>query len=142
MKIAVILLSILSLSFMISYIAVFKRLQLLTQEFAQLFLTNVSLQETLDARQSFDLSDNDQDIHKENFIKFLSDSRDWAYEYIEHVQEELQKFIGDVEPHLNHFDNYGDVLSDKRPDYVAMKQISKSFKQLKDLLPKENNDRR
>jgi len=79
----------------------------------------------------------EESIHKENFIKFLSESRDWAYEYIENVQSELNKFVDNVDPLIAYFDEYGDTLSVERPDYAAMKQISKSYKDLKKLLPSE-----
>jgi hypothetical protein len=81
--------------------------------------------------------ESDNDVHKENFIKFLSDSRDWAYEYIETVQSGLNKFVSDVDADISHFDEYGDVLSMSRPDYNAMKNISNSYKELKKLLPVE-----
>ena len=61
--------------------------------------------------------ESDNDVHKENFIKFLSDSRDWAYEYIETVQSGLNKFVSDVDADISHFDEYGDALSMSRPDY-------------------------
>jgi hypothetical protein len=80
---------------------------------------------------------NEENIHQENFIKFLSESRDWAYEYIETVQKGLNSFVDSVDSEINHFDNYGDTLSMVRPDYQAMKKISKSYKELKKLLPIE-----
>jgi hypothetical protein len=79
----------------------------------------------------------DNDVHKENFIKFLSDSRDWAYEYIEDVQSGLNKFVSSVDADIAYFDEYGDVLSVERPDYAAMKNISAAYKELKKLLPVE-----
>jgi hypothetical protein len=81
--------------------------------------------------------ESDNDVHKENFIKFLSDSRDWAYEYIETVQSGLNKFVSDVDADISHFDEYGDTISMSRPDYNAMKNISNSYKELKKLLPVE-----
>ena len=81
--------------------------------------------------------ESDNDVHKENFIKFLSDSRDWAYEYIETVQSGLNKFVSDVDADISHFDEYGDALSMSRPDYNAMRNISNSYKELKKLLPVE-----
>jgi hypothetical protein len=81
--------------------------------------------------------ESDNDVHKENFIKFLSDSRDWAYEYIETVQSGLNKFVSNVDADISHFDEYGDTISMLRPDYNAMKNISNSYKELKKLLPVE-----
>ena len=79
----------------------------------------------------------DNNVHKESFIKFLSDSRDWAYEYIQQVQLGLTKFISDVDADISYFDEYGETLSMGRPDFAAMKNISTSYKELKNLLPKE-----
>ena len=85
------------------------------------------------------LKDNDDmnnDVHKENFIKFLSDSRDWAYEYIKDVQDGLEKFINEIEPEIAYFDEYG-VVGDAYPHYHSMKKISSEYKELKKLLPSE-----
>jgi hypothetical protein len=82
----------------------------------------------------------DNDVHKESFIKFLSDSRESAYEYIEMVQKGLAKFVSDVDSSISYFDEYGDVLSKNRPDYDALKKISSSYKELKKLLPDNENE--
>ena len=78
----------------------------------------------------------DKDQSNEDFLKFVSDSRDWAYQYIEKVQEVLNKFITDIEPEIDYFDEYG-VASSAYPHYHSMKKISGAYKELKNLLPKE-----
>ena len=80
--------------------------------------------------------DLNNDVHKENFIKFLSDSRDWAYEYIEDIQEGVAHFVSEVEPEIAYFDEYGEVGS-AYPHYHSMKKISSEYKELKKLLPIE-----
>jgi hypothetical protein len=70
------------------------------------------------------------------FLKFVSDSRDWAYQYIEDVQESLNKFISDIEPEILYFDTYGDLMG-AEPNHNSMKKISGSYKELKKLLPEE-----
>jgi hypothetical protein len=80
--------------------------------------------------------DSDSDVHKENFIKFLSDSRDWAYLYIEDVQKGLSKFVDDIEPEIAYFDEYG-LVGEAYPHYHSMKKISQAYKELKKLLPEE-----
>ena len=80
--------------------------------------------------------DSDSDVHKENFIKFLSDSRDWAYLYIEDVQKGLSKFVDDIEPEISYFDEYG-LVGEAYPHYHSMKKISQAYKELKKLLPEE-----
>lgn len=80
--------------------------------------------------------ESDSDVHKENFIKFLSDSRDWAYEYIEDVQSSLTSFISEVEPEIAYFDEYG-LVGDAYPHYHSMKKISAAYKELKKVMPEE-----
>jgi hypothetical protein len=72
----------------------------------------------------------------EAFLKFISDSRDWAYTYIDDVQERLNKFITDIEPEINYFKEYGDIGS-MAPNYYSMKKIVASYEELKKLLPED-----
>lgn len=80
--------------------------------------------------------DLNNDVHKENFIKFLSDSRDWAYAYIEDIQEGVTHFVNQIEPEIAYFDEYG-LVGDAYPHYHSMKKISSEYKELKKLLPNE-----
>jgi len=80
----------------------------------------------------------DESIHKENFIKFLSESRDWAYKYIEDVQEGLSIFIDSVKEDIEYFDQYGDA-GPIGPNYEMMKRISIAYKELTKLMPEEPN---
>jgi hypothetical protein len=76
------------------------------------------------------------DPSSEAFLKFVSDSRDWAYQYIDEVQESLNKFITDIEPEILYFDTYGDLMS-AEPNYNSMKKISGAYKELKKMLPED-----
>ena len=129
----------LSFSFAISYLAVASQLKKVSKDLAKLFVDNAVMQEYIDLTKSNEVLPKDEEIvHKENFIKFLSDSRDWAFEYIEEVQNGLTNFISDVDSDIKHFDKYGDVLSVERPDYEALTRISAAYKELKELMPKES----
>jgi predicted RNA-binding protein with EMAP domain len=79
----------------------------------------------------------DNDAHQESFIKFLSDSRDSAFDYIEEVQSGISDFVLQVDPLINYFDEYGDIMG-MVPNYDGMKKISVEFKKLKKLLPDEH----
>jgi len=79
-------------------------------------------------------SKTDKEYADEAFLKFVSDSRDWAYQYIDEAQEGINKFITDVEPEIAYFDEYG-VASSAYPHYHSMKKISGAYKELKKLLP-------
>lgn len=76
------------------------------------------------------------DPSSEAFLKFVSDSRDWAYQYIDEVQEGLNKFIVDIEPEIAYFDEYG-IVGSAYPHYYSMKKISSAYKELKGLLPED-----
>ena len=94
----------------------------------------VSLVKVEDIFNSTKKEELDSDVHKENFIKFLSDSRDWAYEYIEDVQGSLTLFISEIEPEIAYFDEYG-LVGDAYPHYHSMKKISQAYKELKKIMP-------
>lgn len=65
----------------------------------------------------------------EGFIKFLSESREWAFNYIENVQDEITKF--------------GAVLDEAKSQTkdAALKKILAGYEELKKFLPdlRENN---
>ena len=94
----------------------------------------MSLVRVQDVFNNTNQKESDNDVHKENFIKFLSDSRDWAYEYIEDVQASISLFVSEVEPEIDYFDEYG-LVGDAYPHYHSMKKISQAYKELKKVLP-------
>lgn len=81
-------------------------------------------------------SKTEKDQANEDFLKFISDSRDWAYSYIDEVQASLNKFITDIEPEINYFKEYGDLAS-MAPNYYSMKKITGAYEELKKLLPED-----
>ena len=141
MEIALVVLSIVCLSFMIAYSALFKKLQITNEALAKTLMSYNALISNSEINGNISQISQDLDIHKENFIKFLSDSRDWAFDYIEEVQNGLQQFIKNVEPSVVYFDKFGNVVEGS-PHHNDMKILSENFKQLKKLLPEEINDRR
>lgn len=80
----------------------------------------------------------EKDQANEDFLKFISDSRDWAYQYIEEVQAGLKLFIDEVQPQIDYYDHYGAAVEGMMaPHDFAMKKISSEFKELKKLLPED-----
>jgi hypothetical protein len=130
---------VLSVSFAISYMAVLYQLRNLKMSFAKVFLENVALTEYADKVKSLkELSEND--VHRENFIKFLSDSRDWAFTYIEDVQNGLTKFVEEIDPSINYFSDFS-TLSEGNPLHNQMKIISSAYEDLKKFLPENVEDK-
>ena len=141
MEFALVALSIISVSFFIALVYSTQKIKTVSEGFANLFIAYNTLREAADSSSNYNKTDDD--IHKENFIKFLSDSREWAFGYIEEVQKGLKKFIEEVEPQLEYYNQYGSVVEGMIPPHdFALKKISKEFDDLKKLLPEDTSDRR
>ena len=106
------------------------------QKKANKTLITKTLETLLMQQLSRSTSKTEKEYADEAFLKFVSDSRDWAYQYIDEAQESLNKFITDVEPEIAYFDEYG-IASSAYPHYYSMKKISGAYKELKKLLPED-----
>lgn len=127
---------LLSNTFALLYFISINKIKKISKEYSKLFIDNAVMQEYIDIIKSKEAdSISDEILDKENFIKFLSDSRDWAFGYIEDVQKTINKFVNDIEKDIDYFDKYGDTLSTERPDYDSLKRISVAYKELKNVLP-------
>lgn len=120
----IVFISAIAIAMMIKVIALKQNIKLLTASLS-------TVQSMFNDSRS---NEKDSDVHTENFIKFLSDSRDWAYQYIEDVQESISSFVSEVEPEIAYFDEYG-LVGDAYPHYHSMKKISEAYKDLKKVLP-------
>ena len=73
----------------------------------------------------------------DGFLKFVSESRDMAFEYIEKIQESLIKFKESVGPEIEYMLTYGTATGDSLQTNSFMK-IEKAYKELMDeALPTE-----
>jgi hypothetical protein len=102
-------------------------------------LLQANIDKTVLAEKLFESSTREllkKETDSDAFLKFVSDSRDWAYQYIDDVQSSLNKFITDIEPEIAYFDEYG-IASSAYPHYHSMKKISGAYKELKKLLPED-----
>lgn len=74
-----------------------------------------------------------KDDSSEAFLKFISDSRDWAYSYIESVQEEINSFITLVGPDIEYLESYKPpIISEEVTDRLII-----GYKKIKKLLPED-----
>jgi hypothetical protein len=119
---------------------VFKNVQLkIKLSSTTLELLKAHIDKTIISEKLVELSEEKNrltDTSSEAFLKFISDSRDWAYQYIDDVQVSLNKFITDIEPEILYFETYGDLMG-AEPNYNSMKKISGAYKELKKLLPED-----
>jgi len=134
-NIILISLSTLSVSFIVAYSILLKKFINAKNVMAKLVFDNFTLEKLIELQNDKDLKTNES-VHKENFLKFISESRDWAFEYIEEVQNGLSKFIDELEPEINYFKEYGDIGS-MAPNYYSMKKFVQEYEKLKMLLPTE-----
>lgn len=132
--ILIIFLLMLTFLFIVAYSTAFVKISKLHKECSRLIVDNAALSKIID--EGLNKYKDDQEVHKENFIKFLSESRDWAFTYIEEVQSGLEEFVNDIEPEINYFREYGDVVS-MHPNYYSLKKITEAYDKLAKLLPKE-----
>jgi hypothetical protein len=123
-----------SLLFLVAYSFMARKSSKLVKEISVLYIDNLALKKFID--NEIDNKLTSQDIHNENFVKFLSDSRDSAFEYIEQVQSTIKEFVDVVEPEMLYFDKYG-IVGSAYPHYDSMKKISESYKKLKIVLPED-----
>lgn len=122
-------------------------LSILTSLFLYLYLKQIksnkaivanTLKLLLHQQQEHEANKTDKEKSNEDFLKFISDSRDWAYQYIEEVQAGLKTFIDEVEPQIDYYDHYGAAIDGMvAPHDFALKKISLEFKKLKNLLPQD-----
>ena len=71
---------------------------------------------------------------EQGFVNFLSQSRDWAFEYIESVQEKIKDFESEVLPIINSLEK--ESIEDFKLSTIKM---AESSKKLIKLLPEVDN---
>ncbi len=97
------------------------------------------LQERIDKNIIIDKIRKDLDKSKpieqtDGFIKFISESRDLAFSYIEQAQKGISKFVKNTESEIEYFNKFGSI-SEGQPLHDSMVKISAEYEELKKLLP-------
>lgn len=107
-------------------------------------LSDMFLQEKADAlllqkkvQELYQEIENNKLQETDGFLKFVSDSRDWAFQYIEEVQTALSEFDKNVAPELEWAKTFGIVLGESAHTEV-LRKISEAYDKLKEVLPKDN----
>jgi len=131
----IIILSTCLFSVCVAYLTLAYNFNKLRNEYQRIFIDMMVLEKIINEVEETKIK-SDESVHKENFIKFLSESRDWAYQYIEEVQAGLKQYIDETAPEINYFRDYSDTMA-LAPNYYSMKKISEEYEKLKALLPTE-----
>jgi hypothetical protein len=103
--------------------------ELYMQGLADNFLLSKKVEQLVQEIENKKLEDTD------GFLKFVSDSRDWAFEYIEEVQKALAEFDEVVAPQLEWATTYG-TLAGESVHTNTVNTISEAYKKLRTVLPK------
>jgi len=106
----------LTVSFAIGYISAMQKLKKVNFSLAELYVAYTML-EDLNKIKFNDVDQNEDSLHKENFIKFLSDSRDWAFEYIENSQKTIKQVAEELSK--DGFEQQSKKLLELLPEKVA-----------------------
>lgn len=77
-------------------------------------------------------------VSEDDFIVFLTQSRQWAFDYIEQVQAAIQEFKDSAGPSLEYFKEYGPVM--QLPTDQLFKEIVPAYDRLIDMLPKDHEE--
>lgn len=92
---------------------------------------NTRLYEAL-VEQSVTIENSEKDKVKEDFLKFVSDSREWAFNYIEDVQKQIGEVLEVMNLPIENIESKKRKSSDE-------KTLIGAYKKLKDLLPEQGN---
>ncbi len=71
----------------------------------------------------------------EGFMKFISESREWAFDYIDDVQVAIQEFKDAAGPEIEYFREYGSVMD--LPTDGLIQRITTAYDKLILMLPEE-----
>lgn len=82
---------------------------------------------------------NREEIANESYVRFLNESRNTAYEYIEDVQDKLISFAKRVEPQLDYYNTYGTAV--QGPHTILVKELSEAYEELKTIMPEDNKEK-
>ena len=91
------------------------------------------LKEELDKKESESIE------QSEGFLKFISQSRDWAFDYIEQVQAALLEFKNKVEPQILYAKTYGTAVGNSS-HAVIVDKISDAYDDLIKVMPEDSAD--
>jgi hypothetical protein len=90
------------------------------------------LSELMDAKQA--ITDVEQ---TDGFLKFISESRDWAFKYIEDVQAAIDKFSGKVGPELEYLRTYDSLIGVTQ--LSSFNKISEAYRELLKVMPDDSD---
>lgn len=75
----------------------------------------------------------------EGFLKFISESRDWAFKYIEDVQAAIKQFGEKAGPEIDYINKYAQLIGISQiPGFV---KISEAYEELLKVMPDDSDSK-
>jgi hypothetical protein len=108
----------------------------LIAEIIQIALDKSVISEKL--KQELESKESESIEKSEGFLKFISQSRDWAFDYIEQVQAALLEFRNKVEPQILYAKTYGTTVGESTHSIIVDK-ISDAYDDLVKIMPEDND---
>jgi hypothetical protein len=109
----------------------------LSDNFGQALVDNAILREKL--QEVAKSKDNQAVEQTEGFLKFVSESRDWAFGYIEEVQAAISGFEKRVGPIVKNYKDTGKVSQIKPTELV--KELSDAYDILMSAMPEDQESK-
>jgi hypothetical protein len=110
-----------------------------TQVNLVLKLTQSQLDQNMLQQKLAQINEDKRLLESEEFMQFLTSSREYAFEYIEAVQEAISEYNSVVEPILNYHKNYGMAFGMDSVPFRNLEDISKAHEALMEIMPSEPN---
>jgi hypothetical protein len=114
------------------------RTRKLSAQVVQIALDKNVISEQL--KKILDKKDSESIEQSEGFLKFVSQSRDWAFDYIEQVQAALLEFRNKVEPQILYAKTYGTTVGESTHSIIVDK-ISDAYDDLVKIMPEDDTKR-
>ena len=124
-------------SISVAYLTLFYRFVKIKNQYESMFVDLVVLNHTIDELEESKIK-SDESVHKENFIKFISDSRDWAYEYIENAQKIIIDVVDKTQSTIDYNKEYGSLSIE--PYATHINTLADAIEELKVLIPSEEKE--
>jgi hypothetical protein len=110
-----------------------------TQVNLVLKLTQSQLDQNILQQKLAQINEDKRLLESEEFMQFLTSSREYAFEYIEAVQEAITEYNSVLEPIINYHKTYGMALGMESVPYNNLEKIAKAHDALMEIMPSDPN---
>ena len=101
-----------------------------------MLLTQAKLDNDILSKSLSQIAREKQLVESEDFMKFLTSSRDYAFEYIDAVQDAVKEYNATLEPIFTYFKKYGKIVGES-PDTDHLDKIIAAHEEFMNIMPSE-----